>query len=74
LADPNKNGLVQLSEDATKCINLYYEYQVEKCLEKYEAKFGGGLFIGFNGDTVVGTDAYYSSYGNLTVSLEDKKA
>jgi hypothetical protein len=74
LADPNKNGLVQLAEDATKCINLYYEYKVEKCLEQYEAKFGGGLFMGFNGNGPPGSEIYYSSYGNLTMSIEDKKS
>jgi hypothetical protein len=74
LADPNSNGLVQLDEDATKCINLYYEYQVEQCLIEYEAKYGGGIFIGFKGNGEPGTDAYYSAYGNLTMSLADREA
>lgn len=47
LADPrNSFPATELSAEVGICLNKYYDFQIERCLEAYELQFG---VMGFNG-------------------------
>lgn len=65
---------VTLLEEASACLNVFFDYLVEKCLEKMEADYNGN--IGFTGslsppsseDPLAWKDVYFTSYGNTSLS------
>ena len=58
---------MKVEKAVTDCIGLSKEFLVEECLLKYESRFEQ---VGFNGGEI-GSEDYYLSYGNLTLSYVD---
>lgn len=68
---------VTILEEASACLNEFFDYLVEKCLEKLEAEYNGN--IGFTGspsppgteDPLAWKDVYFTTYGNTSLSQAD---
>ena len=64
-------GKVSVTDKVTECMNLFYDYLMENCLQEYEASFEEGV-IGFNTSLNVKDPNYYRSYGNNSISTADR--
>jgi hypothetical protein len=49
----NEFAAIDVPEEASQCMNKYYDYKIEKCLEEYEGQFPkndeGTPWVGFYG-------------------------